>query len=140
MKSRWYFFVVAALAAAFLSGCASSPSKDDVEKAVRTYVGLARPGMGDVKVDEFKILNQAQQKTGNADVFLRDFEVRYTVTYNNHPSKHSFAGTIAIVKQGHAWITMREACKLTFADSPPIAETISEPTTNRQEEPSLRAR
>ncbi len=133
----WYRFIVAAFAAAFLTGCgsSSSPSKDQVEKAVRIYVGMARPDMGNVKLDDFKMLNEYKQKMDDVDVFFRQFEVHYTVAYQNHLSKHSFAGTIAMAKQGQKWVTKRDACTLTFADSPPIAETIKEANTNRQEEP-----
>ena len=101
---------------------------------------MARPEMGDVKLDDLKTLNEYQQKIGDDDVFFRQFEVHYTVTYGDHPSKHSFAGTIAMVKQGQKWLLRRDDCKITFADSPPIGETIKETNTNRQEEPNLRGR
>lgn len=122
--------------AAFLSGCDSShfPSKDDVDQAIRSYVGFARPDIGDVKLDNLKILNESIQTIGGEDVFIRKFEAHYTVTYQNNPSKHLFEGTIALVKQGMEWVLKKEVCQLTFAYSPPTAETVKESATNRSEE------
>ena len=136
----WYCFFVAVFAAAFLSGCgsSSSPSKDEVEKAITAYVGLARPDMGDVKLDDLKILKSYKKKMGDEDVFFRQFEARYTVTFENNTSKHSFEGTIAMAKQGEKWVTRRDACMLTYAYSPPIAPAPKDAITNRQEEPTHR--
>jgi hypothetical protein len=135
MKTSYHFFI-AIFAAAFLSGCSSSssPSKDDVDKAIRSYVGLARNDIGDVKLDQLKIVNESQQKIGDDDVFLRQFEAHYTVTYEKNPSKHSFEGTVALVKQGHEWVLRKEECKLAFANSPPVAATVQETATNRSQE------
>ena len=133
----WHYLFAAIFAAALLSGCSSSPSspsKDDVDKAVRAYVGLARPDMGDVKLDELKILNESQKKIGDDEIFFRQFETHYTVTYQNNPSQHSFEGTVALVNQGDKWVLKKDACQLTFANSPPIAAPVQETPTNRQEE------
>lgn len=136
VMKTWYYFFVVTLAAAFLSGCgspsSSSPSKDEVEKAVTSYVGLARPDRGDVKVDEFKILNEYNKKMGDDDVFFRQFEAHYTVTYQNNPSKHSFAGTIAMAKQGQEWVTRKEACTLTQFYSPPILDAATQAAMDKQ--------
>ena len=136
----WNYFFVAAFAAAFLSGCGSSPSPDQVERAVTSYVGMARPDIGEVKLDDFKILSEYNKKMEDDEVFFRQFEAHYTVSYENNRSKHSFAGTIALVKRGQQWVMRREVCRLTFADSPPLAATIKEARTDRQEEPSRRER
>ncbi len=121
-------------AAALLSGCSSSssPSKDEVEKAVRILVGLARPETGDVKVDDFKILNESIQKIGDNDVFFRKFDARYTVIHQNNPSKHSFAGTVAMFKQGQKWFLKKEVCALTFVNSPPIVDAATQAAMDRQ--------
>lgn len=130
----WYCFL--AFAAAFLSGCGSSsssvPSSDDVEKAVRSYVGMARPDIGDVKVDTFKIVNESEKNMGGDDVFIRGFEAVYLVTFKNTPSKHSFAGTIALVKQGQKWETRKDASTLTYVYSPPILDAETQATLDRQ--------
>ena len=131
----WYYFFVAAIAATFLSGCgssSSSPSKDEVENAVRSYVGMARADIGDVKVDEFKILNDSVKKMGDADVFFRQFEAVYKVTSKNNPSKHSFAGTIALVKHGQKWIAKKDASTLTYVYSPPMIDAETQATLDRQ--------
>jgi hypothetical protein len=127
---------VAVFAATFLSGCGSSPfpSKNDIDKAVRGYVGLARPDIGDVKLDDLKILSESIQKMGDEDVFFRKFEAHYTVTYQNTPSKHTFEGTIALIKQGGEWVLKKEASQLSFTYSPPTAETVKESPTNQSEE------
>jgi hypothetical protein len=119
-------FFVAALVAALLTGCGSSPSKNEIEKAVTEYVGLARSDLGDVKVDDFKILNEYQKKVEGDDVFFRKFEAHYTVTYKNNPSKHSFEGTVAMLQQGQKWITRKEFCTLTYAYSPPIVDAATQ--------------
>jgi hypothetical protein len=130
----WYYLFVAAFTAAFLSGCgsSSSPSKEEVEKAVRTYVGLARPDTGEVKVDALKISNESQKKIGVDDVFYRQFEAHYTVIHQNNPSKHTFEGTIAIVKQGKEWVLRQELCTLTFFESPPIIDAATQAAMDKQ--------
>jgi hypothetical protein len=131
----WYYFFVAAVAATFLSGCgssSSSPSKDDVENAVRSYVGMARTDIGDVKVDSFKILSESVKKMGDDNVFFRQFEAVYTVTSRDNPSKHSFAGTIALVKQGQKWIAKKDASTLTYVYSPPTIDAATQAALDQQ--------
>jgi hypothetical protein len=123
-------FIVGALVAVFLTGCGSgsSPSKNEIENAITQYVGLARPDIGDVKVDECKILKDYAQKVGDEDVFFRQFKANYTVTFKNNPSKHSFEGTVALYKQGQKWEMRRDLCILTYAYSPPMVEVVPEGT------------
>jgi hypothetical protein len=125
-------FFVAALAAALLTGCGSSPSKNDIERAVTAYVGMARSEIGDVKLDDFKILNEEKKKVEDADVCFRQFEAHYTVTCKGNPSKHSFAGTVAMLKQGQKWIIKKELCTLTFVYSPPILDAATQAAMDRQ--------
>jgi hypothetical protein len=129
MTIRNYFL---ALIAAVLAGCgsSSSPSNHDVERAITEYVGLARPDIGEVKVDDLKLLNDSQKKASDDDVFVRGFEVHYTVTYKGNPSKHFFSGTVALVKQGQNWVLKRELCTLTQVDSPPIVDAATQAMKN----------
>lgn len=99
---------------------------------MRTYVGLGRPDTGDVKVDALKIFNESQKKIGDADVFTRQFEAHYTVTHGNNPSKHSFEGTVALVKQGQDWVLRQDLSALTFIESPPIIDAATQAAMDRQ--------
>jgi len=131
-------FLFAVFAAAFLAGCGSSsptPSTDDVAKAVTSYVGMARADIGDVKLDEFKILKDYTKKVADDDVFYREFEAHYTVTYQNNPSKHSFTGTIAMHKQGRDWSMRKDLCILTWADSPPILDAATQAALDKPNDP-----
>jgi hypothetical protein len=121
-----------ALVVAFLTGCDSSPSKNEIEKAVTAYVGMARPDIGEVKVDDFKILNEHLKKVGDDDVFFREFEAHYTVTYGNNPSKHSFTGTVAMLKQGQNWSIRKDLSAITSANSPPILDAATQAAMEKQ--------
>jgi hypothetical protein len=125
-------FFVAALVAAVLTGCGSSPSKNEIEKAVTDYVGMARSDIGEVKLDDFKILNEYKKKVADDEVCFRQFEAHYTVTYKDNPSKHSFAGTVAMLKQGQKWIMRKELCTLTFVYSPPILDAATQAAMDGQ--------
>lgn len=130
-------FFVALFAAVLLTGCGSSPSpsNDDVEKAVASYVGMARTDIGDVKVDEFKISKAYEKTVADDDVFFRDFEAHYTVTYKNNPSKHSFTGTVAMHKQGRDWSMRKDLCILSWADSPPILDAPTQAALDKPNDP-----
>jgi hypothetical protein len=130
-------FLVVTIAAALLTGCGSSPtpSQDEIEKAVASYVGMARADIGDVKLDDFKILKDYTKKVGDDDVFFRDFEAHYTVTYKNNPSKHSFTGTVAMHKQGREWSMRKDLCVLTWANSPPILDVPTQSALDKPNDP-----
>jgi hypothetical protein len=127
------FFMVFVVAS--LTGCgssASSPSKNEIEKAVTVYVGMARSDRGDVKLEECKILNEDKKKMGDDDVFIRRFEADYTVIYEGTSSKHSFAGTVAMLKQGQKWILREDLCTLSQVDSPPIVDAATQAAMDRK--------
>ena len=140
-------FIGAVFVAALLAGCGSgsSPSKNDIETAVTQYVGMARSDIGDVKLDDCKLLKEYTQKVGDDDVFFRQFDAHYTVTYQNNPSKHSFEGTVALHKQGQKWEMRKDQCILTYAYSPPILDaatqsTLEQPDPGRSEEAKQKIR
>ncbi|MGZ4962260.1 MAG: hypothetical protein ACXWDN_16940 [Limisphaerales bacterium] len=126
-------FIVAVFAAALLTGCGSgsSPSKNEIENAVAQYVGMARSDIGDVKLDDCKILKEYTKKVGDDDVFFRQFEAHYTVTYKNNPSKHSFEGTVAMLKQKEKWVVRNDLCTLSMTYSPPILDAATQATLER---------
>lgn len=129
---KTFAFLIAAFAAVLLTGCGSSPSKDEVEKVVTSYVGMARADIGDVKVDDFKILKDYTKKVADDDVFFREFEAHYTATYQNNPSKHSFTGTVAMLKQGQKWTMRKDLCTITSANSPPIVDAETQAASEKQ--------
>jgi hypothetical protein len=148
-------FIVAVFAAALLIGCGShsssgsgsgsSPSKTEIENAVAQYVGMARSDIGDVKLDEFKIVKEYTKKVGTDEVFFREFDAHYTVTYQKNPSKHSFEGTIAMLKQGDKWVARNDLCTLSMTYSPPVLDaatqaTLEQPDPGRSEEAKQKLR